>query len=105
MFTSDMARAIDFHSKQDKETSYKTFRASLGGTADNLPYEFEGDKLFKGKKVVFRVVGWGGYQGQAGWYVFITYRATGVNHVKQHVWLWDEAEGKAINHHLNEFIA
>lgn len=73
---------------------------------DNQGFSFYGKSqdMYKGKHVEFRVVSYGGYQASGGWYVYITYRADAINHVRQHVWRWDDS-GKAVGYRLNEFIA
>ena len=104
MFQYDVSDFRDFSSKRDLEQSYYTFLDSIHQDRNTFPFKVENPALYKGKRRDFIIVGFGGYMAQDGWRVYLTYRASGINHVKQHTWLWDAESDCGTSYHLNEFV-
>ena len=104
MFQYDIAHARDFSKNVDKEDAFYDFLKRVRQSKDEFPFEVENSVLWKGRPNHYRIVGWGGYMCQEGWRVYITYRTTHINHVRQHSWLWDNETDEPINYKLLEFI-
>lgn len=104
MFQYDMSDYRDFETKRDLRSSYETFLPTIHQDLMQFPFEVENPTFWKGKPNHFRIVSWGGYMAQDGWRVFITYRASRLNHVKQHTWRWDSETDSPVDYKLNEFI-
>jgi hypothetical protein len=60
--------------------------------------------VWKGKYITWNVVSWGHYQVQSGWMVYISYKCSAVNHVRQHTWRWGNGAVILDSYKLNEFI-
>jgi hypothetical protein len=104
MFQYDIADSRDYNRKTDKEHAFWTFLAAIHQDKNSFPFEVENPVLWKGRPNHFRVAGWGGYMSAEGWNVYITYRASRINHVKQHVWSWNNDLDEPTNYRVLEFI-
>ena len=104
MFQYDLSDTRDFNRKTDLEHSYYTFLTSIHQDRNTFPFELENTVFFKGKPAHFRIASFGGYMSEKGWRVYLTYRASRINHVKMHSWSWDNENDCAVDHVLNEFI-
>jgi len=104
MFQYDVSEFRDFDKRQDMKDSFLAFLLTIHQDKNEFPFEYKGN-TWKGKNLLFRIVGFGGYMSETGWRVYFTYRATRLNYVIQHTWRWDYETDQPIDYKCNEFVA
>jgi len=105
MFQYDVSDFRDYDTRSDLRDAFYSFLLSIHKTQEEFPFEYEHSAMWKGRRPMFRIVGFGGYMSEAGWRVYFTYRASGINHVIQHSWRWDAETDEALDYRRTEFVA
>jgi hypothetical protein len=87
MFDYDIAQSNHFTNKSDTEHAFATWKSAVGIVFEDFSFKVKTGKMFKGKEIVFEVVGWGSYvNADAQWIVFINYYARAPKHTIQYNW-------------------
>lgn len=104
MFAHEINQARNRMERQNSESAFFEWMKAQGLEREGFEMTVNTDDVWKGKRISWAVIQWGHYQVQGGWMVFITYKNSAVNHIRQHTWRWSDGRCDLSTHNLNEFI-
>jgi hypothetical protein len=105
MFEYHINKLQNAKERSQGENSFFEWLKASGLELDGFSTHLPSDSVWKGKQVRWNLVSYGFYQVQSGWMIYITYKSSAVNHVKQFTWRWKQDYGAdKSTMKLNEFI-
>lgn len=104
MFAHEINEIKNKSERRNSENAFFEWMKSQGLERSGFAMTVPTHDVWKGKYITWDVVSWGHYQVQSGWMVFITYKNSAINHVRQHTWRWGEGRVIPESYKLNEFI-
>lgn len=105
MLNVDAIARTHFTRKADGANSFATWKNAVGLASENLPFEYEGNSMIKGKPIKFVIESWGGFENASGeWTIFCAWRSTKGNVTQYIHWTWDAEQARCSNRRNYSFV-